>query len=30
MNVTLRQLHAFIAVAQTGSFTLAAERLFVT
>ncbi|MBR9972475.1 LysR family transcriptional regulator [Magnetospirillum sulfuroxidans] len=30
MNVTLRQLRAFIAVAQTGSFTLAAESLFVT
>lgn len=30
MNVTLRQLHAFLAVAQTGSFTLAAERLFIT
>lgn len=30
MNVTLRQLHAFVAVAQTGSFTLAAERLFIT
>lgn len=30
MNITLRQLRAFIAVAATGSFTLAAERLFVT
>ncbi|GAB2737249.1 LysR family transcriptional regulator [Melaminivora jejuensis] len=30
MNVTLRQLHAFVAVADTGSFTLAAERLFLT
>ena len=30
MNVTLRQLSAFVAVAETGSFTLAAERLFVT
>ena len=30
MNVTLRQLRAFVAVAQSGSFTLAAERLFVT
>ncbi len=30
MNVTLRQLSAFVAVADTGSFTLAAERLFVT
>lgn len=30
MNVTLRQLQAFLAVAQTGSFTLAAERLFIT
>lgn len=30
MNVTLRQLSAFLAVADTGSFTLAAERLFVT
>ena len=30
MNVTLRQLHAFVAVADTGSFTLAAERLFIT
>ncbi|HRO54242.1 MAG TPA: LysR family transcriptional regulator, partial [Alicycliphilus sp.] len=27
MNVTLRQLRAFVAVADTGSFTLAAERL---
>src|SRR5574338_622948 len=30
MNITLRQLRAFVAVACTGSFTLAAERLFVT
>ncbi len=30
MNVTLRQLRAFLAVARTGSFTLAAESLFVT
>ncbi len=30
MNVTLRQLNAFVAVAETGSFTLAAERLFIT
>ncbi len=30
MNITLRQLRAFVAVAQTGSFTLAAERLYVT
>jgi DNA-binding transcriptional LysR family regulator len=30
MNVTLRQLRAFVALAQSGSFTLAAERLFVT
>ena len=30
MNITLRQLRAFIAVARTGSFTLAAESLFVT
>jgi DNA-binding transcriptional LysR family regulator len=30
MNVTLRQLRAFVAVARTGSFTLAAERLFLT
>lgn len=30
MNITLRQLRAFIAVAATGSFTLAAERLFIT
>jgi len=28
--VTLRQLRAFVALAQTGSFTLAAESLFVT
>lgn len=30
MKVTLRQLQAFLAVAHTGSFTQAAERLFVT
>ena len=30
MNVTLRQLRAFVAVARAGSFTLAAENLFVT
>lgn len=30
MNVTLRQLKAFLAVARTGSFTLAAESLYVT
>ena len=30
MNITLRQLRAFLAVARTGSFTLAAESLFVT
>jgi len=30
MNVTLRQLRAFVAVARTGSFTLAAESLHVT
>ena len=30
MNVTLRQLHAFVAVAQTGSFTEAAGHLHVT
>ncbi len=30
MNVTLRQLRAFVAVGRTGSFTLAAESLFVT
>ncbi len=30
MNVTLRQLRALVAVADTGSFTLAAERLFIT
>lgn len=30
MNVTLRQLRAFVAVARTGSFTTAAESLFVT
>jgi len=30
MNVTLRQLRAFVAVARCGSFTLAAENLFVT
>lgn len=30
MNVTLRQLRAFVAVAQHGGFTVAAERLHVT
>jgi len=30
MNVTLRQLRAFLAIARTGSFTAAAEGLFVT
>lgn len=30
MNVTLRQLRAFVAVARTSSFTLAAESLYVT
>ena len=30
MNVTLRQLRAFVAVARTCSFTLAAESLFIT
>jgi DNA-binding transcriptional LysR family regulator len=30
MNVTLRQLRAFLALARTGSFTLAAERLYIT
>jgi len=30
MNVTLRQLRAFAAVARTGSFTLAAESLYIT
>lgn len=30
MNVTLRQLRAFLAVAHTGSFTLAAESLYIT
>jgi DNA-binding transcriptional LysR family regulator len=30
MNITLRQLRAFLAVARTGSFTLAAESLFIT
>lgn len=30
INITLRQLRAFVAVARTGSFTLAAESLFVT
>lgn len=30
MNVTLRQMRAFVAVARTGSFTLAAESLFIT
>src|SRR5690606_21892480 len=30
MNVTLRQLRAFVAVGRTESFTLAAESLFIT
>jgi len=30
MNITLRQLRAFRAVARTGSFTLAAESLYIT
>ena len=30
MNITLRQLRAFVAVARTGSFTLAAESLYIT
>jgi DNA-binding transcriptional LysR family regulator len=30
MNLTLRQLHAFVAVAETGSFTGAAQRLHLT
>lgn len=30
MNVTLRQLRAFQALARTGSFTLAAEALYIT
>nr|WP_093166463.1 LysR family transcriptional regulator [Variovorax sp. YR216] len=30
MNVTLRQLRAFVALARIGSFTLAAESLFIT
>lgn len=30
MNITLRQLRAFVAVARTGSFTLAAESLHIT
>lgn len=30
MNISLRQLRAFVAVARTGSFTLAAEGLFIT
>jgi len=30
MNITLRQLRAFLAVAQDGSFTNAAERLHIT
>lgn len=30
MNVTLRQLRAFLAVGHTGSFTLAAESLYIT
>lgn len=30
MNVTLRQLRAFVALARTGSFTLAAESMHIT
>lgn len=30
MNVTLRQLRAFVALARTGSFTLAAQSMYVT
>jgi DNA-binding transcriptional LysR family regulator len=30
MNVTLRQLRAFLAVARTHSFTLAAESLYIS
>ena len=30
MNITLRQLRAFVAVARTGSFTLAAESLYIS
>jgi len=30
INVTLRQLRAFLAVSRTGSFTLAAESLYIT
>lgn len=30
MNITLRQLRAFVALSRTGSFTLAAESLYVT
>lgn len=30
MSVSLRQLRAFVALARTGSFTLAAESLFIT
>ena len=30
MNVTLRQLRAFVGVADTGSFTGAAKRLHIT
>jgi len=30
MNVTLRQLRAFLAVARFGSFTVAAEHLYTT
>jgi DNA-binding transcriptional LysR family regulator len=30
MNASLRQLRAFLAVARTGSFTLAAESLYIT
>jgi DNA-binding transcriptional LysR family regulator len=30
LNVTIKQLRAFVAVSETGSFTRAADRLFVT
>ncbi|WP_215776553.1 LysR family transcriptional regulator [Paludibacterium sp. B53371] len=30
MSISLRQLRAFVAVARSGSFTLAADKLFVT
>ena len=30
VNITLKQLRAFVAVARTGSFTAAAENLFIT